>query len=168
MIAADLAPLFAVSPKRLNESIRRHETRFPPDFGFRLSRRELSNLRPQFTASSSGHGGHRHPPFVVTEYGVVMLANVVDSERAIATSVRVVREFVRLRTIARSRDSIRGKLRELARAVRSHEVRIDELFAAMERSSRTSPMANQTRELDLSRDPTNATLCGARYQNIPH
>lgn len=91
MLASDLAPLFGVAPKRLNECVRRNERRFPEDFGFRLTRAELANLRPQIAASSSGHGGHRHPPFVVTEYGVVMLANIVDSESAIAMSVRVVR-----------------------------------------------------------------------------
>lgn len=132
MLASDLAPLFGVSPKRLNESIRRNEGRFPADFGFRLSREELANLRPQFAASSSGHGGHRYPPFAVTEYGVVMLANVVDSERAIAMSVQIVREFIRLRTIARSQDSLKKKLVQLARAVRSHEIQIDDLFAAVE------------------------------------
>ena len=132
MLATDLASLFDVSPKRMNESIRRNEVRFPGDFGFRLTRQELENLRPQFAASSSGHGGHRHPPFAVTEYGVVMLANVVDSDRAIAMSVQVVREFIQLRTITRSQSSLRKKLGQLARAVQSHELQIDELFAAIE------------------------------------
>lgn len=136
MISSDLAPLFGVSPKRLNQQIRRNERRFPGDFGFRLTQEETSNLRPHFEASSSRHGGHRHPPFVVTEYGVVMLANVLNSARAIAMSVQVVREFVRIRTVVRSQDSLKKMLRQLERVVKSrlnkHESQIEELFDAVE------------------------------------
>jgi len=76
-----------------------------------------------------------------------MLANVVDSERAIAMSVQVVREFIRLRTIVRSQDSLRKKLGQLARAVRSHEVQIDELFAAVETLIETSKDAESPKQI---------------------
>lgn len=136
MLAVDLAPLFGVSAKQLNQKIRRNERRFPQDFGFRLSQEELANLRPHFEASSSRHGGHRYPPFVVTEYGVVMLANVLNSERAIAMSVQVVREFIHLRAAARSDCPLREKFQQFERAVKSrlkqHENQLDELFSAVE------------------------------------
>lgn len=150
MLAPDLAPLFGVASKRLNQNIRRNEARFPVDFGFRLSREELANLRPQIAASSSGHGGLRHPPFVVTEYGVVMLANVVDSPQAIAMSVQIVREFVRLRRIAREQGSLRRKLMQLARSVRSHGFQIDELFAAVEKLIDATPDSESARRIGFS------------------
>ena len=137
MLAADLAPLFEVPAKRLNEQIRRNERRFPNDFGFRLTHEEITILRPHFEASSSKHGGHRHPPFVVTEYGVVMLANVLNSERAIAMSVEVVREFIRLRSIIRSDCPLREQLSQLEKAVKSrlnhHEKQLDDLFTAVQK-----------------------------------
>lgn len=130
-------PMFGVTAKQLNQQIRRNEGRFPQDFGFRLTRQETAHLRLQIEASNPRRGGYRHPPFVVTEYGVVMLANVIDSERAIAMSVRVVREFVRLRAISRSDCPLKEKFQRLERVVRSrldaHETHIDELFDAVQR-----------------------------------
>jgi ORF6N domain len=136
VLAGDLASLFGVSAKRLNEQLRRNERRFPEDFGFRISPEELLRLRPHFAASNPGRGGHRYPPFVLTEYGVVMVANVLNSDRAISMSVEVVRQFVRLRALAHSQDPIKKKLAQLERAVNArldnHEDQIDELFDAVE------------------------------------
>ena len=136
ILASDLAVLFGVSTKRMNQQIGRNADRFPEDFAFRLTRDEADNLRSQFATSRLGHGGQRHLPFALTEHGVVMAANVLNSSRAVQMSVAVVREFLRLRTIARSQETLRKKISQLERAVNArlekHEFHIDELFDAVE------------------------------------
>ena len=103
MIDADLAELYGVPTKRLNEQVRRNALRFPPDFMFQLSADELVNLRSQFATSS--WGGRRYAPFAFTEHGALMAATVLNSSRAVEVSLYVVRAFVRLReAIAQHRD----------------------------------------------------------------
>ena len=135
ILASDLAALFGVPTKRLNEQIRRNRERFPADFAFKLTPVETTDLRSQIATSSSGHGGRRYLPFALTEHGVVMAANVLNSPRAVAMSLEVVREFIRLRTIALSHESLRTKLGELERVVKAglnkHESQIEELFEAV-------------------------------------
>src|SRR4051794_7632765 len=82
MIDVDLAELYGVSTKRLNEQVRRNQKRFPPDFMFQLTKAEAEILRSQF-ATSRSHGGRRSLPYVFTEHGVAMLSSVLNSERAI-------------------------------------------------------------------------------------
>ncbi|PYK99284.1 MAG: DNA-binding protein [Verrucomicrobia bacterium] len=96
MLDSDLAKIYQVSTKRLNQQLRRNRSRFPVDFAFRLTVEELTNLRLQ-TATSKKHGGLRYLPWVFTEHGAIMLASVLNSDIAVQASVRVVRAFVRLR-----------------------------------------------------------------------
>ena len=91
ILDSDLAELYGVEVKRLNEQVRRNIERFPPDFVFQLSPTELNNLRSQFATSSSGHGGRRHLPFAFTEHGAIMAATALNSKRAVKMSVFVVR-----------------------------------------------------------------------------
>jgi hypothetical protein len=97
ILDVDLAALYGVPVKRLNEQVKRNAARFPADFLFRLSRSEYENLRSQIATSSYGHGGRRYLPRVFTEHGAVMAANVLNSDRAIKMSIFVVRAFVRVR-----------------------------------------------------------------------
>ena len=97
ILDSDLAELYAVPAKRLNQQVTRNALRFPADFRFRLSRTEYANLRLQFATSSLGHGGRRYLPYVFTEHGAVMAATVLNSERAIQVSIFVVRVFVHMR-----------------------------------------------------------------------
>ena len=99
MLDADLAEIYGVPTKRLNEQVRRNPGRFPPDFMFQLTDAEAKTLRSQFATSNAGRGGRRYRPFAFTEHGALMLANVLNSERAAQTSVQVVRAFVRLRQL---------------------------------------------------------------------
>src|SRR5215813_3530796 len=93
----DLATLYGVPVKRLNEQIKRNAKRFPSDFLFRLSPTEYENLRSQNATSSSSHGGRRYLPHAFTEHGAIMAATVLNSKRAIEMSIFVVRAFVRMR-----------------------------------------------------------------------
>src|SRR5713101_1599893 len=91
ILDADLAALYGVTTTRLNEQIKRNKDRFPEDFAFRLTDEEFADLMSQFATSSSKHGGRRKLPLVFTEHGAIMAANVLNSKRAVAASVQVVR-----------------------------------------------------------------------------
>ena len=111
MLDADLAAIYGVTTKRLNEQFRRNRRRFPMDFAFRLTAGEFEILRSQFATSS--WGGRRYPPFAFTEHGAVMLASVLNSDVAIQTSVEVVRAFVRLREMLVAHKDLARRLDEL-------------------------------------------------------
>lgn len=100
MLDADLAVLFGVTTKRLNEQVKRNRDRFPADFMFQLTSEERANLKSHFATSSSNWGGRRALPYVFTEHGAVMLANVLRSRVAVEASIEVVRAFVQLREFA--------------------------------------------------------------------
>jgi hypothetical protein len=112
MLDSDLAELYGVETKRLNEQVRRNPGRFPPDFMFQLTPVEAGSLRSQFATLKRGE--HRkYLPYAFTEHGALMLANVLNSERAAQTSVQVVRVFVRLRQMLASNAELSRKLAAL-------------------------------------------------------
>ena len=123
ILDSDLAELYGVTTKRLNEQVKRNIKRFPEDFMFQLTLKEFDNLRSQF-ATSSLWGGRRYPPYVFTEHGVVMLASVLDSEIAINASINVVKAFVQLRQMIVSN-------RELTRRLDELEKRYDSQFKSV-------------------------------------
>lgn len=87
MLDSDLAELYGVTTKRLNEQVRRNLFRFPEDFTFQLTESETDFLRSQFATSNEGRGGRRYLPYVFTEQGVAMLSSVLNSERAIKVNI---------------------------------------------------------------------------------
>ena len=98
MLDSDLAELYGVPTKRLNEQVKRNIDRFPPDFMFRLSQEEAEILRSQNATLKGGRGQHRkYLPYAFTEHGAIMAATVLNSQRAVEMSVFVVRAFVQLR-----------------------------------------------------------------------
>jgi ORF6N domain len=109
MLDSDLAGLYGVSTKRLNEQVRRNIRRFPADFMFQLSPDEAAALRSQNATLEAGRGKYRkYLPFVFTEQGVAMLSSVLKSERAVRVNIEIMRAFVRLRElIATNRDLAR-------------------------------------------------------------
>jgi phage regulator Rha-like protein len=131
ILDADLAELYGVSVKRLNQQIKRNARRFPCDFLFRLSPAEDENLRSQFATSSFSHGGRRYLPHAFTEHGAIMAATVLNSKRAIEMSVFVVRAFVRMREALAMNQRIVAKLAELERHLESHDAEIQELIEAI-------------------------------------
>jgi len=139
MLDSDLAMIYGVTTKRLNEQLKRNRLRFPPDFAFQLTVQEFRNLKSRIATSSlrsqfgtsSSHGGKRKLPLVFTEHGALMLASVLNSEIAVQASVRVVRAFVRLREMVAANVQLAAKLRELERRLDSHDEGIANLFAAL-------------------------------------
>jgi hypothetical protein len=160
MLDSDLAAIYGVTTKRLNEQLRRNHARFPIDFAFQLKREELTNLRSQF-ATSSFYGGRRYLPWVFTEHGAIMLASVLNSDVAIQASVRVVRAFVRLREMIAGNAQLAAKLAELERRLDSHDQAIAQLFAAI-RHLLESPSQTKRREIGFHVRERNARYRVAR------
>ena len=129
MLDSDLATMYGVTTKRLNERLRRNPNRFPSDFAFQLTREEFTNLRSQIATSKQG--GRRYRPWVFTEHGAIMLASVLNNEIAIDASVRVVRAFVRLREMVSANAELAAKFAQLERRLDSHDQAIAQLFAAI-------------------------------------
>jgi hypothetical protein len=113
ILDADLAAIYGVTSKRLNEQVRRNARRFPSDFLFQLTRKEFVDLRSQIATSSPGHGGRRFLPYVFTENGAVMAANVLNSPRAVRMSVFVVRAFVQMRELLSGSKELALELKKL-------------------------------------------------------
>ena len=113
MIDAELAGLYGVETKVLVQAIKRNLERFPADFMFQLSVEEFANLRSQFVTSSSGYGGRRYAPYAFTEQGVAMLSSVLNSPRAIAINIEIMRAFVQVRAFAATHQELAKQLAEL-------------------------------------------------------
>lgn len=146
ILDSDLAKIYGVTTKALNQAIGRHPERFPADFMFQLNlkeTREVIRLRSQTVTSKKGRGGRRYLPYAFTEHGAVMAANVLNSERAVAMSVYVVRAFVKLREVLASSDELAKKLdaleRKLTGRLDTHEKAIIELFAQIRRLLKPPP-----------------------------
>ena len=113
MLDADLAGLYGVTTKRLNEQVRRNRSRFPEDFMFQLTSTEAASLRSQIATSNKGRGGRRYAPYAFTEQGVAMLSTVLNSERAIQVNIEIMRAFVHLRQMLASNAQLARKLNAL-------------------------------------------------------
>ena len=114
LLDEDLARLYGVPAKRLNEQVRRNIGRFPEDFMFKLDLPETAHLRSQF-ATSSSWGGRRYRPMAFTEQGVAMLSSVLRSPRAVEVNVEIMRAFVRLRRLLESNALLSRRLDALER-----------------------------------------------------
>jgi phage regulator Rha-like protein len=115
MLDADVAELYGVPTRQLNQAVRRNLDRFPPDFAFILTNQEVAVLRSQIGTSSLRHGGRRYMPHAFTEHGIAMLSGVLHSERAIQVSIFIVRAFVRMRELLASNKDIAARVEKLER-----------------------------------------------------
>ena len=129
----DLAQLYGVEVKRLNEQVRRNFSRFPLDFMFQLTAEESEFLRSQFaTLKPLGRGQHRkYLPYAFTEHGAIMAASVLNTEQAVKVSVFVVRAFVKLREVLSTHKQLAAKLAELESKLQQHDGQIQLLFDAI-------------------------------------
>jgi ORF6N domain len=140
LLDAELAVLYGVTTRRLNEQVRRNRKRFPADFLFELSAEELANLKSHFATSS--WGGRRKPPLAFTEHGAIMTATILNSPRAVEMSVYVVRAFVKLREIMASNKDLARKLMALERSLLAMDLKTQRQFKEVYQAIRqlmTSP-----------------------------
>lgn len=122
LLDADLAALYGVQTRALNQAIKRNSERFPPDFMFRLSAKEFENWRSQFVISNPrAKMGLRRAPFAFTEHGALMAATVLNSQRAVKTSLYVVRAFVRLRQFLASHKDLAWRVEEHEKKLATHD-----------------------------------------------
>ena len=116
MLDSDLAKLYGVPIKRLNEQVRRNLKRFPVDFMFQLTKEESDSLRSQIASLKDGRGEHRkYLPYAFTENGVAMLSSVLNSERAIDVNIQIMRTFTKLREMLLTHKDLQKKIEELER-----------------------------------------------------
>lgn len=149
ILDSDLAELYGVEVKKLNQQVKRNTRRFPDDFVMRLSREEAADLRSQSVTSSSSHGGRRYLPWAFTEHGAIMAASVLNSERAVEMSIFVVRAFVRMRETLAANQEVLSKLAELESRVESHDANIQELIEAIRELMEPLPATGRRIGFDL-------------------
>lgn len=135
LLDSDLAELYGVLTARLNQQVRRNRDRFPADFLFQMKIKELRDNRLQFAIGSRKHRDLRYSPLAFTEHGAIMAATVLNSPRAVAMSVYVVRAFIKLRGILASNTELAHKLEALERSVTMLDVstrkQFEEVYAAI-------------------------------------
>lgn len=132
MLDADLAALYGVTTKALNQAVKRNAARFPEDFLFRLDRTEVEALnRSQSVTGSQKHRSSRFPPFAFTEHGAIMAATILNTSNAVEMSLYVVRAFLQLRELLASNSQLARKLDELERKLRGHDEAITAILSAI-------------------------------------
>ena len=129
MLDSDLADLYGVPTKALKQAVKRNMARFPVDFMFELTQKEMVSLRSQIVTSS--WGGTRYHPFAFTEQGVAMLSGVLNSSVAIQVNIAIMRAFVQLRRFLESNKELVRKMEELEKAVTGHDEKIKLIFQAI-------------------------------------
>lgn len=145
MLDADLARLYGVATKVLNQAVKRNSGRFPDDFAFQLTIEEMGSLRSQFVTSNArtsdrsavlnqsqfatdSRGGRRYRPWVFTEHGALMAANILRSERAVQMSLYVIRAFVRLREHIVANAAVLKRLAEIDKTLLQHDAALRNIY----------------------------------------
>lgn len=128
MLDADLSRLYGVETKNLNKAVKRNASRFPIDFMFQLSSKELQFLRFQIGTSNRMRGGRRYAPYAFTEQGIAMLSSVLHSSRAVQVNVAIMRTFVRLREMLRTHEELRRKIDAMEKR---YDARFQTVFEAI-------------------------------------
>ncbi len=130
MLDKDLAELYGVKTKVLNQAIKRNMERFPEDFMFQLTKEEANSLRSQFVTLKRGE--HlKYLPYAFTEQGVAMLSSVLNSKRAIQVNIQIMRIFTKLREVIANNKEIMQKLNQLESKIEKHDSEIQSIFEAI-------------------------------------
>ena len=132
MLDSELATLYGVETRVLNQAVRRNIDRFPNDFMFELTRDEFDNLISQIgTSSSRNYGGRRKLPLVFTEQGVAMLSSVLNSDRAVQVNIAIMRAFVTMRRLALTNEEVAKRLGAIERKLASHDENFKQVFGVI-------------------------------------
>ena len=134
MLDMDLAELYGVETKVLNQSVKRNAARFPPDFMFQLTRAEYNSLRSQIvTLENYGRGKYsKFNPFVFTEHGVAMLSGIINSPKAIDMNIAIMRAFVETRKLIHNNKKVAEQLKALFERMGEHDIQLAAIYDAME------------------------------------
>jgi hypothetical protein len=131
MMDRDLAEMYGVEVKRLNEAVKRNSTRFPEDFMFQLAQNEWRNLKSQFATSS--WGGTRKPPYAFTEQGVAMLSSVLNSETAIQVNIQIIRLFTKMKQLILDNKDLWMKIEKIEQHLVKNDEEIKTVFAYLKK-----------------------------------
>lgn len=136
ILDSDLALLYGVETKVLNQSVKRNKKRFPDDFMFQLTDQEWETLKSQIVTSMESRGGRRFNPYVFTEYGVLMLSNIVNSNQAIFVSIQIIRVFIKLREMVLSQNELANQFKALQYSffnyAKENNLQIEEIFRQLD------------------------------------
>ncbi|MFN0050024.1 MAG: ORF6N domain-containing protein [Cytophagales bacterium] len=131
MLDRDLAELYGIETKVLNQAVKRNSARFPEDFMFQVSDNEIENLRSQIVTSNDynfGRGGNRYSPYAFTENGVAMLSSVINSERAIQVNIFIMRQFTAMREIMAENKDLFIKIMNMEKTLTDHDEQLKVIF----------------------------------------
>jgi hypothetical protein len=128
ILDSDLAKLYGVATFRFNEAVKRNRHRFPDDFLFQLTREEAEGLTSQSAMSKTGSGGRRTLPWAFTEHGALQASNILNSPKAIAMSVYVIRAFIRLREVLADNQIMAKRLAEVEKTLVTHDVALRDIY----------------------------------------
>ena len=131
MLDRDLAKLYRVETRTLNQAVKRNIGRFPADFMFQLSKKEFKNWKSQIVMSKSDKMGLRRSPYAFTDYGILMLSSVLNSEVAIQVNIAIMRVFVRLREILSTHKELARRLADLERRMENKDEEMQAIFSAI-------------------------------------
>ncbi|MFO7670935.1 MAG: ORF6N domain-containing protein [Bacteroidales bacterium] len=137
MLDRDLAELYGVETKVLKQTVRRNFKRFPPDFMFEMTTEELQNWRSQFVTSNADKKGLRYSPFCFTEHGVIMLASILNTDRAININVQIVRIFIKMREMLASHKEILHRLEKIEHKLAENDDQILLIFEYLKQLEQT-------------------------------
>jgi ORF6N domain len=133
MLDSDLAMLYGVETKRLNEQVKRNLSRFPEDFMFQLTENEHDSLRSQIATLKKGRGAHqKYLPFVFTEHGILMLSSVLKSDKAIQTNIQIMRIFTKVRQMLLDTTEIKVDILQIQKKLENHDKNIELVFSYLD------------------------------------
>jgi phage regulator Rha-like protein len=132
MLDFDLALLYEVDTKTLNQAVKRNEQRFPADFMFRLTQKEWDSMISQNVISSSINRRKDTTPFAFTEHGVAMISGVLKSEKAVKMNISIIRMFIEMKRVLLKNASIKGQLQEMREKIGEHDVQLNKIYDTIE------------------------------------
>ena len=161
ILTADLAEVYGVETRTLNQAVKRNADRFPPDFAFRLTRKDATRIQRSRSQSVILKRGAniKYAPLAFTEHGVMMAATILNSRRAVEMSIFVVRAFVRLREVAREHAALAAKIDAIERRVEGRDEDLEEMFDALR--TLIAPAAKPRRQIGFGRAPIRTSSSAA-------
>lgn len=147
MLDSDVAELYGVPTKRLNEQVDRNQDRFPEDFAFQLTTHEVTDLISQNAIPTAGRGGRRTLPWAFTEHGVAMLSGVLRSPQAVKVNIEIIRAFIRLRRLLATPGELVSQLQRLAESVQIHDDQLRVITDVLRQMMTPPPPAPSTRKI---------------------
>jgi len=132
MLDFDLAMLYEVDTRSLNQAVKRNIERFPIDFMFRLTEKEWEVMISQNVVSSAGRRKKNATPFAFTEHGVAMISGVLKSEKALMMNISIIRMFIEMKRVLIKNATIKGQLQEIRERIGEHDVQLNKIYDTIE------------------------------------